>query len=75
MVQRGSRDSVGVKEHRVARPSLEDKACIASERDFATRLDPTLIDRDSYAVVADATAMLCCPAAVPMMNSMTPRLL
>ena len=39
----------------MARPYLEDEACIASERDFATRLDPTLIDRDSCAVVADAS--------------------
>ena len=37
------------------------RARIASERDFATRLDPTLIDRDSCAVVADASGNVVLP--------------
>lgn len=60
---RRSRGCTGLKEHRAARPGLEDEACVASECDFAAPLDPALVDRDSCAVVAEASGNVALPGS------------
>ena len=45
----------------MAWPCLEDEARITSESDFAASLNPALVDRDSCAVVADASGNVALP--------------